>query len=90
MIKRSRLEIIKDFLFIIRENKNSIKMTPLLRKTNLSSQRFSQYFQELKEKEFIEEKKDKKGKKHISLTEKGERYLEKYKNIIGFIDEFEL
>ena len=90
MAKRGKLEIIKDILEIIQDNHNFIKTTPLLRKSNLSSQRFAEYLSELKEKEFILEKIDKKGKKSISLTEKGQRYLEKYKNIIGFIEEFEL
>ena len=33
---------------------------------------------------------NKKGDKQISLTERGLRFLEKYKTIIDFIDEFEL
>ena len=89
MKKRGRLEIIKDILEIVKNN-HSIKMTPLLRKSNLSSQRFAEYFQELSDKGFIIESRDKDGKKVYSLSEKGFRYLEKYKTIIGFIDEFEL
>ena len=90
MRKRDRLEVIFDFLKIIQENNNSIKPTPLLRKTNLSSQSFTEYFQELLSKEFIKEITDKKGKKHITLTDKGFEYLNKYKSILGFIREFEL
>ena len=33
---------------------------------------------------------DKKKRKHITLTDKGFKYLEKYKAILGFIDEFDL
>jgi len=88
-MKRERLEIIRDILLIIRDYK-SIKRTPLLRKSNLSSQRFSEYFKELLEKELIGEATDSKGKKKVSLTEKGSRYLEKYRTIVSFIDEFEL
>ncbi|MAG38449.1 hypothetical protein CMI45_03635 [Candidatus Pacearchaeota archaeon] len=90
MGKRNKLEIIRDILELIRENHNSIKTTPLLRKSNLSSQGFSEYMKELLEKDLIRENQDKKGKKFISLTEKGVRYLEKYRNIVGFIEEFEL
>ena len=61
--KRDRLEVINDFLKIIRENNNSIKPTPLLRYSNLSSQRFREYYRELLEKELIKEILDKKGKK---------------------------
>jgi predicted transcriptional regulator len=88
--KRDRLEVIYDFLKIIQNNHNSIKPTPLLRKTNLSSQSFNEYFQELLRKGFIKEVYDKNKKKYITLSDKGFNYLEKYKTIIGFIDDFEL
>lgn len=88
--KRDRLEVIYDLLNIIQINNNSIKKTPLLRKTNLSSQSFAEYFEELLFKEFIREVEDKKGKKSISLTERGFLYVNKYKMIIGFVQEFEL
>ncbi|MFH1052902.1 MAG: winged helix-turn-helix domain-containing protein [Candidatus Woesearchaeota archaeon] len=88
--KRDRLEVIYDFLKIIQDNHNSIKPTPLLRKTNLSSQSFSDYFEEMTSKGFIKEIFDKRNKKYITLTDKGFKFLEKYKYIIGFIKEFEL
>ena len=87
-MKRGKLEIIKDILAIIQNNR-SIKLTPLLRKSNLSSKSFYEYFNELKEKELIKEINDRKNKKLI-ITEKGLDYLNKYKNIIGFIEEFDL
>lgn len=88
--KRDRLEVIHDFLKIIQENHNSIKRTPLLRRTNLSSQSFAEYYQELLNKGFIKEIHDKRGKKYITLTDKGFEYLKKYKRILGFINEFDL
>ena len=88
--KRDRLEVIYDILKIIRHYNNSIKPTPLLRYSNLSSQSFSEYVSELLEKGFIKEIIDEKGRKFFTLTDKGFEYLEKYKFIIGFIDEFEL
>lgn len=88
--KRDRLEVIYDFLKIIQENHNSIKPTPLLRKLNISSQSFAEYFEDMLNKEFIKEIHNKKEKKYITLTDKGFKYLEKYKMILGFIDEFEL
>ncbi len=88
--KRDRLEVIYDILRIIRDNHNSIKPTPLLRVSNLSSQSFSDYFAELKEKNFVKEITDKKGKKFITLTDQGFKYLEKYKQILEFIDDFNL
>ena len=88
--KRDRLEVIYDILKIIRHYNNSIKPTPLLRYSNLSSQSFSEYLSELLEKGFIKEIIDENGRKFFTLTDKGFEYLEKYKLIIGFIDEFEL
>jgi predicted transcriptional regulator len=89
MTKRGKLEIIKDILKIIQENHNSIKPTPLLRQSNISSSRFKEYFYELINKKFVKEI-NHKGNNYVSLTEKGLRFLEKYKTIVDFIDEFEL
>ena len=89
MAKRGKLEIIKDILKIIQDNHNSIKPTPLLRKSNISSARFEEYFNELLDKKFIKEF-NHKGEKFISLAEKGFKFLEKYKTIVSFIEEFEL
>lgn len=88
--KRDRLEVIYDILNIIKNNKNSIKPTLLLRASNLSSQSFSEYYRELLDKRLIREIQDKKDKKFITLTDKGFKFLEKYKLIHGFIDEFGL
>jgi predicted transcriptional regulator len=88
--KRDRLEVIFDILNIVRNHNNSIKPTPLLRYSNLSSQRFSEYLVELMDKDFIKEVVDRKEKKFITLTDKGFRYLEKYVMIQGFIGDFEL
>ncbi|HLC78670.1 MAG TPA: winged helix-turn-helix domain-containing protein [Candidatus Nanoarchaeia archaeon] len=89
MIKRNKLEIIRDVLKTIQENRNAIKVTPLIRKSNLSSLRFAEYFNELSSKGFVVDRIVKSGKV-ISLTEKGYKYLEKYLNIVGFIEEFDL
>jgi predicted transcriptional regulator len=88
--KRDRLEILHDILKIIRDNNNSIKPTPLLRYSNLSSQNFKEYLKELKSKDFVREIIDKKKRTHLSLTDTGFSYLEKYSQIKGFIEEFNL
>jgi len=51
--------------------------------------RFAEYFNELSSKGFVVDRIVKSGKV-ISLTEKGYKYLEKYLNIVGFIEEFDL
>lgn len=89
MKKRTKFEIIRDILKIIQENRNSIKLTPLLRKSNLSSGSFKEYYLELigrgLVKEIIFD-----GERKVALTERGFKFIEKYKAIIEFIDEFEL
>jgi predicted transcriptional regulator len=90
MKKRGRLEIIRDILKIIQENRNSIKQTPLLRKSNISSSKFKEYFNELTEKGLVKQTKENSREKRISLTQKGFDFLERYKTIINFIEEFEL
>ncbi len=88
--KRERLEVIYDILKVIRDNNNSIRPTPLLRFSNLSSQRFPEYIDELKEKELIREEKDKKNRTYYTLTDKGFQYLRRYMSITEFIEDFNL
>jgi predicted transcriptional regulator len=89
-MRRGRLEIMRDILSIINKNKNMIKSTPLLRKSGLSSNGFKEYYFALLERKLISEIKDLEENKQIILTEKGLRFLEKYKTMINFIEEFEL
>lgn len=89
MKKRGKIDIMKDILSTINQNHNSIKITPLIRRSNMSSYRFKEYYSELITKELVKERNDN-GNKFVSLTEKGYRFLEKYKTIISFIDEFGL
>ncbi|MBT3691092.1 winged helix-turn-helix transcriptional regulator [Candidatus Woesearchaeota archaeon] len=87
MKKRSKFEIMKDILQTVQNNPD-IKTTPLLRKSNLSTLRFKQYYEDLLKKELIKETENK--GKFVNLTEKGFRFLDKYKTILNFIDEFDL
>ena len=89
MGKRGKLEIIRDILQIVRDNRNQIKFTPLLRKSNISSSRFKEYFSELTEKKLIQEE-ILKNDKYIKLTDKGFKFLEKYHTILEFIEQFDL
>ncbi len=87
--KRERLEVIRDILRVIRDSNNSIKPTPLLRKSNMSTKRFNKYYSELQKKDFVKEIITKKGKE-LALTEKGFQYLHRYSIIKEFVKEFEL
>lgn len=84
--KRERLEIIRDILSSIKE-KRQIKPTRLLYSSNLSPQMFKKYVNELLDKSLI--RKEEIGKKkYYLLTGKGLEFLEQYKTIVNFIDNF--
>jgi len=87
--KRERLEVIKDILEVIRE-KREVKPTRLLYASNLSPQMFKDYINELIEKGFIRLDIDEKDKKSFSLTEKGNDFLEEYRVIENFVENFGL
>ena len=88
--KRERLEVIHDILTAIKNNNNDLKPTRLLYSSNLSPQMFKDNVVELLDKGFIEEIFNEKEKKSYALTNKGFKFLEEYKVIIGFIENFGL
>jgi len=87
--KRERLEVIRDVLKAIQTKKN-IKPTRLLYASNLSPQMFKDYINELVEKKFMQIDIDKKEKKTFSLTKKGYDFLQEYKTIENFVENFGL
>ncbi len=87
--KRERLELIHDILISIRDKNGKIKPTHIMYKANLSHQMLDEYLKYLMEREFVEEKVDKRSKTY-SLTEKGFQYLSKYSLITGFMESFGL
>jgi predicted transcriptional regulator len=89
MGKRERLMVIHDILRTVMDHQNKVKPTRLLHSSNLSPQMFKEYMQEMMDKGFLVEL-DEDGKRHYSLTEKGFKFLEQYKVIVKFIDDFGL
>ena len=87
--KRERLEIIRDILRSIRTIRD-IKPTKLLYASNLSPQMFKEYINELISKEFVKLDIDEKEKKTFSLTNKGNDFLEEYKVLESFVENFGL
>lgn len=87
--KRERLEIIRDILKSIRTKRN-IKPTRLLYSSNLSPQMFKEYINDLVSKGFIRLDIDRDEKKTFSLTKKGYDFLEEYKVIENFVENFGL
>jgi len=87
--KRERLDVIKDILMAVRENR-SIKPTRLLYASNLSPQMFKDYINELINKNFLKLDVDEEEKKTFSLTKKGNDFLEEYRVIENFVKSFGL
>jgi len=87
--KRERLEIIKDILKVLQTNRK-MKPTRLLYASNLSPQMFKDYISELQMKKFIKLEQDKKDKNFFLLTDKGHNFLQEYKVIASFIENFGL
>lgn len=87
--KRERLEVIKDILDSVREGRK-IKPTRLLYASNLSPQMFKEYIDELIKKGFLKLESDENDKKTFSLTKRGFDFLQEYKVIENFIENFGL
>ncbi len=87
--KRERLDVIKDILKSIKENRQ-IKPTRLLYASNLSPQMFKEYINELISKGFIKLDIDDNEKKTFSLTNKGQEFLQEYRVIERFVENFGL
>jgi len=87
--KRERLEVIRDILHTVKENR-TMKPTRLLYASNLSPQMFKEYLNDLISKKLIKMEVDEKEKRTISLTKKGQDFLQEYKVIENFIENFGL
>ena len=77
-------------LLAIQQRNGNIKTTHILYKSNLSYQMLEEYLNELVRGGFIVIHESRDRKKTYSLTDKGDRYLEKYRVITDFIDSFGL
>ena len=89
MKKRERLGVIKDILRAISES-SKIKPTRLLYASNLSPQMFKEYVNELIKKGFIKIEIDDEEKKLFSLTKRGFEFLQEYRVIERFVENFGL
>jgi predicted transcriptional regulator len=94
--KRTRLEVIKDILEVIKSRNGKIKPTHILYKSNLSYAMMESYLAELKEKGFIIEldatspRRKNGNSKSYKITDKGLEYLNKYSLVSNFTESFGL
>jgi len=91
--KRERLEVIRDILMAIKHNR-VIKPTRLMYASNLSPQMFREYIEELIAKKFVKVESDAGSKvadkKIYSLNKKGMDFLNEFKVIENFVQNFGL
>jgi len=88
MKKRTRLEVIRDMLGILRENKQ-VKITHLIYKANLSNNSIKIYLKDLLENKMIEEVVEK-DRRFFKILSKGNEFLEEFNKIKVFSDSFGL
>lgn len=87
MKKRTRLEVIKDILSVVKNGKT--KITHIIYKANLSNNSIKPYLKDLLKNELITEAEEK-GKKCFSISKKGIEFLEEYNKIKVFSDAYGL
>jgi len=85
---REHLELMQ---FLLKDVKDAgqIALSELLTQRNVESERCRQYTDEMLSREFIARTRQD-GKDMILITDKGEKFLKKYKTIRKFVDDFRL
>ncbi len=87
--KRTRIDIIGDMLASILDKGGEIKPTHLMYKSNMSHTQMKSYLDDLTAKEFV--KKIKKGSyEYIVITDKGNEFVQKLREIKEFEKAFGL
>ena len=88
MKKRTKLEVIRDLLSILRENKK-VKITHLIYKANLSNNSIKPYLEDLLKNKLIEQIKES-DKRLFIITEKGHDFLNEFNKIKIFSESYGL
>jgi predicted transcriptional regulator len=88
MKKRTRLEIIRDILELLR-SKRDVRITHLIYKSNLSNNSIKPYISELIEKGFIVMENGE-NNKCFNISKKGLEFLEEFNKIKIFSDAYGL
>jgi len=87
--KRSRTDIIGDMLDVIQGKRGEIKQTHLMYKSNLSYGQLTSYLEELVDKNFVQ-KVERESNFYILITDKGNEFLEKFREMKQFEKTFGL
>jgi predicted transcriptional regulator len=85
--KRSRIDIIADMLTSIQDKGGKIKPTHLMYRSNLSHDQLKSYLEELVEKNFVNKIRNK-NYEYVIITDNGNRFLEKLREMKEFEKTF--
>jgi len=86
--KRSRIEIISDMLSAIQTKGGRIKPTHLMYKANLSNEQMKSYLEELLDKELVEKIKSEKDNTYLIITDRGDKFVQKLREMKQFERSF--
>lgn len=89
MAKRSKIKIMGDILLLILRKETGIKPTHIMYKANLAHTQMKSYINELLEKKLIEISK-KGNHQYYTITENGEKFLKKIREMEEFERTFGL
>lgn len=84
---KEHLELMHDLLMAVKEG---IELEKITHSKGIRQPRCDRYINNMLNEGFIEKSTDKKGKEIILITKKGEKFLNKYKVIRKFVDNFRL
>jgi len=88
MKKRTKLEVIKNLLEVLKQNKK-VKITHLIYKANLSNNSIKPHIESLLKNQFILQEENE-GKKMYYITSKGQEFLDEFKKMKIFEDSYGL
>jgi len=86
---RSRIRIIADLLVSLEQSNNGLKVTELVRKSNVPYVRLTEILEELNRKGMIKLINGEEGQVYI-ITGKGLKFLEEYRKFSKFAEGFGL
>ncbi|MBT4539351.1 hypothetical protein HOI26_02370 [Candidatus Woesearchaeota archaeon] len=86
--KRTQVDIVGDMLSAIQDKNGRIKPTHLMYKSNLSHTQLKSYLEELIEKEMVKEIKTKKNNTYFLITNKGDKFVQKLREMKQFEKSF--
>ncbi len=86
---RSRIRIIADVLQVLESSDSGVKISELVRKSNVPYVRLEDIIEELIEKGLIKQVQDEEGQKYV-ITQLGIRFLNEYRKFSKFAENFGL